>query len=177
MDNQISFQKSNGVLIIDTANVHAMYVNNFQWLVNLLSKKLRCAQTAADLAQDTFINYLSHEIQQTILEPRAYLTTIAQRILANYYKRQSLEQAYLDAIFSLPQNLAISSEEQMILLETLHQIDSMLDGLPEKVRRTFLLSQLEGLSYVEIASQLNVNLRTIKRYMAQAFEQCLLCIA
>ena len=161
---------------IEAANVHAVYLNNYQWLLGLLSKRLRCTQTAADLVQDTFIKFLTRETQQPIQEPRAFLTTIAQHILANYYKRLSLEQAYIEAIFSLPDSVSISAEERMVLLETLQQIDNMLDGLPEKVRRAFLLSQIEGLGYAEIASQLNVNVRTIKRYMAQAFEQCLMCI-
>lgn len=158
-------------------SAHVMYLNNYQWLHSLLSKKLQCAQTAADLVQDTFINFLTRETSQPIQEPRAYLTTIAQHILANYYKRKSLEQAYIEAISSLPEAVSISTEDRIVLLETLQQIDNMLDGLPEKVRRAFLLSQLEGLSYAEIASQLNVNVRTIKRYMAQAFEQCLMCIS
>ncbi|HOY87543.1 MAG TPA: sigma-70 family RNA polymerase sigma factor [Methylotenera sp.] len=174
--NTDHLQAINIVLPIEASNVHSMYLNNYQWLHGLLSKKLRCTQTAADLVQDTFINFLTRETQHPIQEPRAYLTTIAQHILANYYKRKSLEQAYIEAISSLPESVSISTEERMILLETLQQIDNMLDGLPEKVRRAFLLSQIEGLGYVEIARQLNVNVRTIKRYMAQAFEQCLMCI-
>jgi RNA polymerase sigma-70 factor (ECF subfamily) len=53
----------------------------------------------------------------------------------------------------------------------------MLDGLGEKAREAFLLSQLEGLTYVEIAERLGVTDRTVKRYMAAAFEQCILLVA
>ena len=47
-------------------------------------------------------------------------------------------------------------------------------SLPRPVRRAFLWSQLEGLGYREIAERLQVSERTVKRYMAQAYEHCLL---
>ncbi len=61
-----------------------------------------------------------------------------------------------------------------MLLETLQALDELLDGMPAVVRRAFLWSQLEGLGYREIAERLQVSERTVKRYMAQAYEHCLL---
>ena len=60
------------------------------------------------------------------------------------------------------------------MLETLHEIDAMLDALPPLVKRAFLLSQLNGLKYQDIAEQLGVSLITVKRYMKQALVQCLM---
>ncbi len=51
---------------------------------------------------------------------------------------------------------------------------SCFDGLQAQVRRAFLLSQLDGLGYRDIAERLEVSERTVKRYMAQAYEHCLL---
>jgi RNA polymerase sigma-70 factor (ECF subfamily) len=44
------------------------------------------------------------------------------------------------------------------------------------VKRAFLLSQISGLKYDDIAEQLGVSLITVKRYMKQAFVQCLLLV-
>ncbi|HEY8334377.1 MAG TPA: sigma-70 family RNA polymerase sigma factor, partial [Tardiphaga sp.] len=107
-------------------------------------------------------------------EPRAYLTVIAKRLMANLYRRRSLEQAYLDALAAMPEPVAPSPEQQAIILETLQDIDAMLDGLPAPVRTAFLMAQLEGLGYAEIATKLAVSERTVKRYMAQALAQCIL---
>ena len=68
----------------------------------------------------------------------------------------------------------LSVEARAILLETLEELDSLLDELPAKVRTAFLLSQLEGLSYEDIAAQMQISVRTVTRYMAQGFRQCLL---
>lgn len=42
------------------------------------------------------------------------------------------------------------------------------------MRQAFLLSQLEGLTYAQIAGQLNVSVSSVKKYMARATEHCLL---
>lgn len=73
--------------------------------------------------------------------------------------------------------MAPSPEQRALVLETLHEIDAMLDALPPIVRRTFLLSQLDGVKYEDIAQQLEISLTSVKRYMAQAFRQCLVAMA
>lgn len=157
--------------------MHHLYHDHHGWLQGWLRRKLGCTHQAADLAQDTFMRILVTQDErsvQHIVEPRAYLTTVAKRLVANYYQRQSLEQAYLDALALIPEAHVPSPETRLIILQTLHEIDSMLDALPTKARSAFLLSQLEGMSYAEIAGKLGVAIRTVKRYMAQGFEQCLL---
>jgi RNA polymerase sigma-70 factor (ECF subfamily) len=99
---------------------------------------------------------------------------VGKRLLSNFYTRRSLEQAYLAALAAMPEKCAPSPEQRWLLLETLQALDELLDGLPRLVRRAFLWSQLEGLTYQQIAERLQVSERTIKRYMAQAYEHCLL---
>lgn len=154
----------------------ALYDDHHGWLSGWLRKKLGCAHNAADIAQDTFLRILTAQDKRSDLnlrEPRAYLTTVAGRVLLNHYRRLSLERAYLDALALVPDRYAPSPEERLIILETLHEIDAMLDALPQKARTAFLLAQFEGLSYAEIALRLDVSVRTVKRYMAQAFEECI----
>ena len=92
-----------------------------------LCKKLGNAFDAADLAQDTFIRILSSRDIAAIKEPRAYLTTVAKGLVINWYQRQALERAYLDALALLPEPQAPSAEQRYIILETLYEIDAMLD--------------------------------------------------
>ena len=156
--------------------VAALYTNHHSWLQGWLRKKLGDACQASDLAHDIFVRLLAREEPVQASEPRAYLTTIAKGVLVNWYKRQALERAYLETLALLPEPETPSPEQRALMLETLHQIDAMLDALPALARRTFLLSQLEGLKYEEIAQRLGISLTSVKRYMAQAFRQCLLLV-
>ncbi len=160
---------------VDARAFETLYRDNCSWLEQWLSRRLGSAWDAADLSQDTFIRVLaSSQSVAELQEPRAYLKTVGKRLLINFYRRRSLEQAYLDALATLPADVAPAPEQRWQVLETLHALDQLLDGLPAKVRRAFLLSQLEGLGYREIAERLKVTERSVKRYMAQAYEHCLL---
>lgn len=154
--------------------VEAIYIGHRSWLQAWLRRRLGNAADAADLAHDTFIRILaSRSTPARIEEPRAFLTTVARGVLVNWYQRQALEKAYLDALALVPEALAPSEEQRAIILETLHGVDTMLGALPAPVRQAFLLSQLDGLTYEDIALQLGVSLITVKRYMKRAFRECL----
>ncbi|WP_191487627.1 sigma-70 family RNA polymerase sigma factor [Pseudomonas sp. FEN] len=153
--------------------LEALYSGHHGWLYATLRKKLGNAMDAADLAQDTFTRILAAKVA-VIEQPRAYLSCVAKGILVNWYQRKALERAYLDALTLLPAPEVPAPELRLMVLETLHDIDAMLDALPPLVRRCFLLSQIGGLKYQDIAGQLGVSLITVKRYMKQAFVQCLM---
>ena len=157
-------------------DLSGLYTAHHGWLSAWLRKKLGCSFDAADLAQDTFTRILvSHRRGSAadMREPRAYLRTIANGLMIDLFRRRSLEQAWLEALASLPEETALSPEERLLILEALQRLDAMLDTLPEKVRTVFLMSQLDGLTYHAIADQLGISLRTVKRYMQQGFAQCL----
>ncbi|MNP48326.1 putative RNA polymerase sigma factor FecI [compost metagenome] len=93
--------------------------------------------------------------------------------MVDRWRRQDVERAYLEAIAHLPEPEAPSPETRWLILETLYRVDAMLREMPARVRQVFLLSQLDGLTYGEIAEQLNVSLITVKRDMRSAFLACL----
>ncbi|ENO90497.1 sigma-70 family RNA polymerase sigma factor [Thauera linaloolentis] len=155
-------------------DLQTLYRDHHGWLQGWLRGKLGNACDAADLAQDTFMRVLQRREAETLREPRAYLSTIARGLVADFFRRQRLEQAYLDVLATLPEPEAPSPETRSIMLEALIAIDTMLDGMKPAVRQAFLLSQLEGLTYAEIATQLGVTKRTVSNYMCQAIEQCYL---
>ena len=153
-------------------HVEVLYVDHHSWLTGWLRRKLGCPHSAADLAQDTFMRLLTARETPTLTEPRAFLTTVAKRVLFNHYRRQDLERAYLQALADLPEAVAPSEEERAIILQTLVELDQLLDGLPSPVKRAFLLAQLDGLSYAQIGAQLGISIATVKRHLNKAALRC-----
>lgn len=150
-----------------------LYAAHHGWLHAWLRKKLGCTDRAADLAHDTFVRLLNREEPVPFQEPRAYLTAIARNLMADHWRRQELERAWLDALAARPEPVAPSPEERLLILETLVRIDRCLSGLPALTRRIFLRSQLDGLIYADIAAEMGVSLPTVKRHMSKAFLACL----
>lgn len=154
-------------------SIEVLYVSHYHWLVGWLRRQLHSTDNAADLAQDIFTRLLQRpQLVDNVLEPRAWLTTIAKRLLIDKIRRERLERAYTDALALLPEPEMLSPEEQLQLLQALETIDRLLDGLGEKPRMAFLMSRLDGMTYPDIAAQLDVSLSSVEKYMAKAIRHC-----
>lgn len=160
------------VPLLPQADVTALYSDHHGWLQGWLRRKMGNAVDAADLAHDTFLRVLARRDTPRLLAPRAYLGAIARGLVADFFRHKDIERAYLDALAALPEAHAPSPETRAIVLEALVAIDTMLDGLKPAVRQAFLLSQLDGLTYEQIAQQLGVTKRTVSNYMCTAIEHC-----
>lgn len=154
-------------------HIEALYCEHHGWLHGWLQRKLGNTCDAADLAHDTFIRLLVRPTRSFGSEPRALLTHIAKGLVVDRWRRQDVERAYLESIAHLPEAEVPSPETRWLILEALQRIDAMLREMPERTRQTFLLSQIDGLTYQQIADQLGVSLITVKRDMRDAFIACL----
>ena len=150
-----------------------LYDDNHRWLRAWLYRQLKCPQDAADLTQDTFIRLLDARQLSQLDEPRAFLSTVARRLLFSFWRRKRLEQSYLDSLALLPECYTPSEEDLAVVREALESIDRLLNGLPARVRQIFILSRLEVLTQPMIAQQLDVSLATVERDLRRAFLHCL----
>jgi RNA polymerase sigma-70 factor (ECF subfamily) len=148
--------------------VHTLYTQHHNWLHGWLRRRLGDPHQAADLAHDTFVRVIAGRQAHAIDEPRAYLTTLAQRVLWNFWRRRELEQAWLDALATLPEETAPSPEDYALVREAIETLDQWLGGLPPKVRQVFLLRRLDGLRHAEIARAMGISVATVERHMKQA---------
>jgi RNA polymerase sigma-70 factor (ECF subfamily) len=105
-------------------------------------------------------------------EPRAYLTTVARGLVIDQYRRRDLERACLEALAAEPERCAPSPEQRLLMLETLMEVDRLLDGLPAKARAAWLYSRLDRLSHAEIAERLGVSVSRVRQYLAKVARQC-----
>lgn len=162
----------------DSSTLATLYAQNHRWLRAWLAYRLRSwgRGVADDLAHDVFVRILlTPDARQAepIRHPRAYLTRIANCVLVSWRRRQSLELAWLDALATLPPLQHPSPEQQHVILESLHEIDALLDTLKPRVRQAFLLATLDGMKQKDIATALNIALPTVKKYIHEAYVACL----
>lgn len=154
------------------ATLRTLYSDHHGWLNGWLRSKLGNAADAADLAQDTFVRLINRSERLELKAPRAFLRTVARGLVIDHWRREELERAYLEALARLPEHETPSPESRELVFELLESIAKMLDGLKPKVRRAFLLAQCEGIPYKQIAEQMNISVRSVERYVADALYHC-----
>lgn len=157
------------------AAISNLYCEHHGWLFGWLRRKLGCAHNAADLAQDTFARILNaRESVASLREPRAFLSTTARRLIIDQVRRKHIENAYLQELALTAEALEGFQSPEHILstLEALEHIAFMLEGLQDNVRQAFVLYYLDGLTQSEIARQLGLSDRTVRKYLIQALLHC-----
>ncbi|MGC3987367.1 MAG: sigma-70 family RNA polymerase sigma factor [Pseudorhodoferax sp.] len=160
-------------------SIESLYRSHYGGLLAWLQRKLGHSTQAADLAQDTFLRMLTRSVRPSLAElrePVAYLRAIANGLVVDHWRRQALEHAFLEAVAAQGQAFVPSEEDRAIIFDALERIARLLDGMKPNVRTAFLMSHIDGLSYVEIAKRMGVSVRTTERHVAEALYRCHLAI-
>lgn len=152
--------------------VQSVYQAHHQWLRSVLQRKLGNASDAADLAHDTFERLIRADLREPLNEPRAYLRTIASRLLIGRARRAALETAYAETLALQPAPVEPSVEARALIIEALEQVCELLDTLPMTSRRIFLMAQIDGLSYAEIGQRLSLTPNAVQKSLARALVHC-----
>lgn len=67
-------------------------------------------------------------------------------------------------------DLEFTPADGMEFAEISRAVDALIDGLPEKCRRVFVLSRFEAMSYKEISSQLDISVKTVENQISKALK-------
>jgi RNA polymerase sigma factor (sigma-70 family) len=150
--------------------VGGLFRAHHPWLCARLRQYLGTHSSVEDIAADAFIHLL--EAPGPIREPRALLTTIARRLIFQLWRRRDLERQHLDQLQHADRPATPSPEELAQLTQALHSLDRTLSRLPGKVRASFLLSRIDGLTYPQIAAELGISQRSVSAYMIRSQALC-----
>ncbi|WDZ97241.1 sigma-70 family RNA polymerase sigma factor [Herbaspirillum sp. WKF16] len=159
-----------------TPPVETLYRDHHGWLQGWLRLRLGDTGDAADLAQEAFLRLIVKPASRgfaNFAETRAYLRTMAQGMCINLWRRREIEQAWLDTLAAQSADLAPSAEHQAIVLEALLEISSILLELPSKAAAAFLLSAVCDMTAQEVADEIGVSTRMVRKYVSQAMLCCL----
>ncbi|WP_064119152.1 sigma-70 family RNA polymerase sigma factor [Pseudomonas fluorescens] len=149
--------------------VDGLFRAHYRWLCAFLRGHVHDRASSEDIAAETFAQLLQAPALTAIREPRALLTTIARRLLYQRWRRADLERRHRQ---SIDVDYAASPEDLVTLSQTLHRLDHSLQRLPGKVRTTFLLARIDGLTYPQIAAELGISQRSVSVYMTRSQALC-----
>ncbi len=129
---------------------------------------LKSRVEAEEIVQDCFLKIW--EKRQSLRDDvplQGYLFTAAHHAILNHLRRSKHHLRFQTHLATLSPALATNGAEYSEM-EALYL--AALQKLPPKRRQIFILSRQQGLSYPEIAQQLNLSVKTVEAQIMQALK-------
>ena len=149
----------------------SVFRTHYAHLVRVAESMLRESALAEEIAQEVMLELWrrreSLELEQTFA---AYLIRSTRNRALNHIRHQRVVAREAAAAAIEPQ-ASRSAEEELLGVELQQAVREAIDALPEKSREVFRLSREQGLKYAEIASVLEISVKTVEKRMGQALSE------
>lgn len=135
-------------------------------IYNFIIKYVQSPPLAEDLTQEVFMKLWESRAQVTKIESfKAYLFVIARNHTLNSLKKAFKSEAAVGEVVKNYVTQRSNTEEDILHKEYLQFLKRVLDSLPERSRRIFILCREEGKSYEEVAAAMGISKNAVKNHM------------
>lgn len=132
---------------------------------------MRNQQDAEEIVQDVFVKlWENRESLNEDLSFSGYLFTIARNTIFNQNRKKVNEKAYFEYVKNYLDTFSSKTEDDLIYADIKSIVDKVVEELPHQRKLIYKLSRESGLSYREIAQQLNLSERTVEAHIRLALK-------
>ena len=157
------------LIILDKKSLEILFNENYEVLCNVAFNLVGDLDMAEDIVQEVFVN-LWHKKEKLVINTsvRNYLFSAVKNKAIEKIRRKKLEDKYIREEM---EKVEITVDEQvenerMILLGKLL---IAVENLPGKCKIIFKMAKMDGMTYKEIAEELDLSVKTIESQMRRAF--------
>lgn len=135
----------------------------------LAGRRMISARDLDDVAQEVFLRLMRYQRAELVENPQAYLYRVAMNVASEWAVRtRNMAARDLSWVAELGRQ---STESEMERLHAQDQVERALGKLSPRQRLVLKLQFYEGLSYTQIAAQLGMTERSVKRAVAKSYQQ------
>lgn len=144
-------------------------------LCNYAMHYLHDTSCAKDVVQNSIVKLYLNRKDITNNNAVSYLFTILRNECINELKRQFRKTNYvrqteatkgMEMLYNT--NLLNDPEHQFLYLELENTINRAIDNLPQKSKRIYYMSRIEGLKNDEIAQKLDITIKTVEKHITKS---------
>lgn len=149
--------------------IEQLFKEHYEALHRYAFSILKNEEDAKDVLQTVFINLWERKDTLHInSSSKAYLYRSVYNESLNYIKKESVRQKHETGAFSMQESI---EKDDMVDIKTWEQkINSVLVQMPPQCRTVFLKSRVENKKYIEIATELDISVKTVEAHMSKALK-------
>jgi RNA polymerase sigma-70 factor (ECF subfamily) len=143
-----------------------IFNENYEYIRNYLYYLSGDMALSEDLVQDVFLQLWQKKDSIKSETVRAFLFTVAKNNFLKNRRRASYDLKFKASLFENTENK--SPEYLLEMKEFDKKLQRILSELPNKSRTVFLMHRLDGMTYNEIAQNLQVSVKAVEKQMSKA---------
>ncbi|HVR51301.1 MAG TPA: sigma-70 family RNA polymerase sigma factor [Pseudorhodoferax sp.] len=161
-----------------------MFERYYRELLNFLARKVGDREVAADLAQESYARVLAaQQAGPPPRDPRAFLYRTARNLVVDQHRRTEVrggppsgDGMALPDLDETAGPAALEPETILASRDGLSAVLATIDALPPRCREAFILYKFDGLSYAQIATRMDISVRTVEMQLQIAMKACWACM-
>jgi RNA polymerase sigma-70 factor (ECF subfamily) len=149
-------------------------------LLNFLTRQVNDRDTAADLAQESFVRVLSAQSSgRAVMDMRALLYRTARNLLIDQHRRNEVRRH--DDLDAIPENRHppapphLQPEEALASSQVVRAYVSAIEALPARCREAFVLHVFDELSHAQIARHMDISVSMVEKHVVRGMVACKVC--
>jgi RNA polymerase sigma factor (sigma-70 family) len=156
-----------------TELVTRLFREHNEALVRFLALRLRSQQEAKEVAQEAYVRLLKLDQPGAVSFLRAFLFRTAANLAVDRIRHEQMarrvvrESKFLEELTAQPTPEQFATDAQELQL-----VERLVNELPPKCRRAFLLHKVYGLDFADIAKQMGLGERMVRTYVCRAILYC-----
>lgn len=162
----------------DKSILDTLFSDHRSGLIRFVTRKVSNTEDAEDIAHNAFIRLQRLENADKLDNLKAYLYQTASNLAIDQLRRDKLHSNYIkreshqnnDGGHSALSTDLDTPDKLLVAQRQLSQINKTLENLPEKARSAFLMHRNQGLTYSQIALELEVSVSSVEKYILQALK-------
>jgi RNA polymerase sigma factor (sigma-70 family) len=142
-------------------------------LSRVIYRRVHCPATTADLLQDTFLRFWERPgLLRDVADLAGYFMITGRNLALDHERRRKIAP-FIDGIEGLEtiSDPTPSVEASTISRQELLRVQAALERMPPRARQVFILSRIDGLTYVQIGERLGISPKTVFGHMVVALER------
>lgn len=151
------------------------YMRNRRTLRAFLLTRCSSPYDADDLLQDLFVKISNRQSHPQISNPTGYLFSMAANLstdLARKGAREARAKESEAVYYREAPGFSPSSEDLVLSQQAMEKLADVVNAMPTKRKRVFVMHRLQYKSHREIAEALGISVKMVEKHMSKALKQC-----
>ena len=124
---------------------------------------------AEEVVQSVFVRlWENRSTLNETLSVKSFVYKSTVNACYNFLKKKVIRNKYFESELESINENEDRTYDEIFYKDLKHQIDTIVSSLPPRQQHIFYLSRFEGLSHLEIATRLNLSVRTVENQIYRA---------